>query len=136
MARLIVESGDSRKAYSLKSGKVTVGSGEGCSLSFPESDLAEVHAELECSPDEVVLRLKKGVQAARAGGRSVQGEHTFAHGKPVKLSSLSLTVEYEGKAAESLVARRGQPGRQRQKSTRQSHHPKPNSNTTPSRRKY
>ena len=57
MARLIVESGDSRKAYSLKSGKVTVGSGEGCSLSFPESDLAEVHAELECSPDEVVLRL-------------------------------------------------------------------------------
>ena len=110
MAKLIVEYGGEKKAFKLGAGKVTIGSGASCKLSYPDSDLAEVHAELE-SGEEVVLRLKKGVTAAKSKGRPIGGEHTMAHDERVQLGQVTIAVHYEGRQAQTLVERRGQAGK-------------------------
>lgn len=108
MATLILEEGGNTRRFRLNQGKVTIGSGESCTLTIADDNVAEVHAELELLKDSATLRLKKGVMPAVVNGRKVSGEVALAHGVPVKIGNAKLSVEYEGKAKDGLVAKRTQ----------------------------
>lgn len=106
MATLIVEERGKRRRFRLKDGKLTVGSGAGCTLVLESDDVAEVHAELELARGSATLRLRRGVAPVVVEGRPVSGELTLAHGVPVRVGSAVLRVEYEDAGGTSLVDRR------------------------------
>lgn len=106
MATLILEEGGKTRRFNLKEGKITIGSGERCTLRLESSDVAEVHAELELAKGGATLRLRKGVAPATVKGRKVSGELSMAHGVPVLLGGAKISVEFEGKEKATLVDRR------------------------------
>lgn len=106
MARLILEEGGNTRRFNLKEGKVTIGSGEHCTLRLESEGVAEVHAELELAKGGATLRLRKGVAPATVKGRRITGEHAMAHGVPVHLGDAKISVEFEGGEKATLVARR------------------------------
>ncbi|MFT4539788.1 MAG: hypothetical protein ACI841_000224 [Planctomycetota bacterium] len=111
MARLIVDDGIKPRRFQLKNGKITIGSGQASKLRLEDSQLAELHAELEYNGEEATLRLSRGVRPADAAGKSVSGEWTMIHGQTVDLGGVTLKIEYEGAEAESLVQRRSKQGK-------------------------
>ncbi|TDJ68533.1 MAG: hypothetical protein E2O39_13085 [Planctomycetota bacterium] len=106
MARLILEEGGNTRRFNLKEGKLTIGSGEHCTLRLESEDVAEIHAELEFAKGGATLRLRQGVAPATVKGRKITGEHAMAHGVPVHLGSAKISVEFEGSEQATLVARR------------------------------
>jgi hypothetical protein len=106
MATLILEEGGATRRFNLKDGKVTIGSGENCTLRLESAEVAEIHAELEFAKGGATLRFRKGVTPATVKGRKIAGEHAMAHGVPVHLGGAKISVEFEGREKETLVARR------------------------------
>ena len=78
MATLILEEGGNTRRFRLNQGKVTIGSGESCTLTIADDNVAEVHAELELLKDSATLRLKKGVMHSRWSC-----QHTYPPAKDV-----------------------------------------------------
>lgn len=71
MARLILEENGARRAFNLREGKLTIGSGESCSLTLASEDVAEVHAELELRGDVATLFPRAGVTPPKVLGRPI-----------------------------------------------------------------
>ena len=111
MARLIVNDGTTSRRFQLKPGKISIGSGQSSKLRLEDSQLAELHAELEYDGEEATLRLGRGVRPAEAGGRNISGEWTMVDGQAVDLGGVTLMIEYEGARAASLVERRDKLGK-------------------------
>jgi len=78
MVRLILEEGGKRRAFKLHAGRLTIGSGQDCTLTLTASDVAEVHAELEVAPEGILLVPRPGVVPPTVLGRPVT--------RPTKLS--------------------------------------------------
>ena len=74
MARLILEEGGERRAFRFDHGKLTIGSGEGCTLTLKSPDVAEIHCDLEFGGERVILRARAGVQAPVVNGSPAPGE--------------------------------------------------------------
>lgn len=110
MARLIVEAGGKARRFRLNEGEITIGSGEGATLTLPSAGLAELHADLVYSGDRAVLRLRRGVAPAVVGGVKRSGEITLEPGVAVRLGRASITLEGEDAPAPAAAAAPAQPG--------------------------
>ena len=74
MARLIVEVGGTTRRFKLGDGKLTLGSGESATLTLASEELAEVHAEIEVSGDQVTVRTRKGTLPPKVRGADAKGD--------------------------------------------------------------
>ncbi len=73
MARLTLDDGGTQRSFRLNPGKITIGSGESCTLKLSSPDVAEVHAELEITTEEAILTPRPGVAPPTILGRPVNG---------------------------------------------------------------
>lgn len=71
MAKLILEEGGERRAFRFKEGKLTIGSGEGCTLTLESSGVEALHATLLLKGGRAVLTTEPGAAAPRMNGRAV-----------------------------------------------------------------
>ncbi len=71
MARLILEEGGQRRAFRVNDGKLSIGSGEKCTLKLTSPDVAEMHAELEVKGSELILRPMPGVTPPTVLGKAI-----------------------------------------------------------------
>ncbi|MCA8979518.1 MAG: hypothetical protein H6831_03280 [Planctomycetes bacterium] len=71
MAKLILEEGGARRAFRFKEGKLTVGSGEGCTLTLTSPGVEELHATLVIKGGRAVLSTSAGAEPPRMNGRPV-----------------------------------------------------------------
>ena len=108
MAKLIVEAGGSTRRFKLGDGTLTLGSGEGATLTLASEELAEVHAEIEVSGDSVVLRTRKGTMPPKVRGVSAKGDVALKPG--VKVSLGDVTLSLEGSSSPATPKRPGAAG--------------------------
>jgi hypothetical protein len=71
MAKLILDEGGARRAFRFKEGKLTIGSGEGCTLTLASSGVEELHATLVIKGGRAVLSTAAGAEPPRMNGRPV-----------------------------------------------------------------
>jgi len=99
MARLILEEGGERRAFRFQKGKLTIGSGEGCTLTLKSPDVAEVHCDLEFGEDRVVLRARAGVQPPLVDGSPAPGETVIGASAVIGISDATIHLDLEESAA-------------------------------------
>jgi len=71
MAKLILEEAGARRAFRFKEGKLTIGSGEGCTLTLESPGVEELHATLVIKGGRAVLSTAAGAEPPRMNGRPV-----------------------------------------------------------------
>ena len=71
MARLILEEGETRRAFKVGEGRLTIGSGPSCALRLTSPNVAELHAELEITGGVAYLRPRPGVMPPLMHGQPV-----------------------------------------------------------------
>jgi len=103
MAKLIVEAGGSTRRFKLGDGTLTLGSGEGATLTLASEELADVHAEIEVSGESVVLRTRKGTMPPKVRGVAAKGDVKLGPGVKVTLGDVTLSLE--GPAASAAPSR-------------------------------
>ncbi len=99
MARLILEEGGERRAFRFDHGKLTIGSGEGCTLTLKSPDVAEVHCDLEFGGERVVLRARAGVQPPVVNGSPAPGETTLGASAVIEIGAATLHIDLDESAA-------------------------------------
>lgn len=99
MARLIVEVGGTTRRFKLGDGKLTLGSGESATLTLASEELAEVHAEIEVSGDQVTVRTRKGTLPPKVRGVDAKGDVVLKPGTKVVLGDVTLSLEGDAPAA-------------------------------------
>jgi len=104
MARLILEEGGERRAFRVNDGKLSIGSGEKCSLTLASPDIAEVHAELEVKGDEVVLRPKPGVTPPTVLGKAISQPTRLPKSAEFRIGSAVFRLEPEPASAPAAPA--------------------------------
>ena len=95
MAKLILEEGGERRAFRFQKGKLTIGSGEGCSLTLKSPDIAEVHCDLEFGEDRVVLRARPGVMPPLVNGASAPGETVLGASSVIEIGDATIRVDLD-----------------------------------------
>ena len=95
MARLILEEGGDKRAFRFQEGKLTIGSGEGCTLTLTSPDIAEVHCDLEFGEGRVVLRSRPGVQAPTVNGDPAPGETVLGASSLIQIGGARLQVDLD-----------------------------------------
>ncbi|MCB9913841.1 MAG: hypothetical protein H6828_01680 [Planctomycetes bacterium] len=93
MARLILDENGERRAFKLRDGKLTLGSGQGCTLTLSSPDVAEVHAELELAGDRATLVPRPGVTPPKIAGKPVTQATTLTLGGSFTLGSATITLQ-------------------------------------------
>jgi pSer/pThr/pTyr-binding forkhead associated (FHA) protein len=112
MTRLIVTDGEQRRAFRVREGKLTIGSGATCTLRLTASNVAEVHAELELRDGRVTLTPRPGVMPPTLDGRELSGPTELPEGARVSIGGAELQVrpdDQEGKGAAAQPAARPKP---------------------------
>ena len=99
MARLILEEGGERRAFRFDQGKLTIGSGEACTLTLKSPDVAEVHCDLEFAGDKVTLRARAGVQPPVVNGAPAPGETVLGASAVIGIGSATLRLDLDESAA-------------------------------------
>jgi len=99
MARLILEEGGERRAFRFDHGKLTIGSGEGCTLTLKSPDVAEIHCDLEFGGERVILRARAGVQAPVVNGSPAPGETSLGASAVIEIGSATLRLDLNESAA-------------------------------------
>jgi len=99
MARLILEEGGERRAFRFDHGKLTIGSGEGCTLTLKSPDVAEIHCDLEFGGEQVTLRARAGVQAPLVNGSSAPGETVLGASAVIEIGSAKLHLDLDESTA-------------------------------------
>jgi hypothetical protein len=99
MARLILEEGGKRRAFRLKDGKITVGSGEGCTLTLASPGVAEVHLEIELAGGKATLLPRPGVLPPTLSGEPVSGPALVPDGATIEVGGARLVFDYEETSA-------------------------------------
>ncbi len=133
MARLIVEAGGNTRRFKLGDGKLTLGSGEGATLTLDSEELAEIHADLEVVGEKVILRVRKGTTAARVRGVVAKGDLALKPGVKVVLGDVTLTLEppeAAGRAAGGVGASRPRAGASGATARRRVQRSRPSSNAS------
>lgn len=105
MVRLILEEDGNRRAFKVNPGKLSIGSGEGCTLTLSSPDVAEQHAELEVRDGDVVLKPKPGVMPPTVKGVPVRKDKTLAPGSEFKIGGATFRVEDPDAPAQKAPAR-------------------------------
>lgn len=99
MNRLILEEGGARRAFRVNKGKLSIGSGEGCTLKLASTDVAEVHAELVVDEQGVLLQPRPGVLPPLLDGKPVKGPTRIPAGAEFQIADARFRLEAEGAAA-------------------------------------
>ncbi|MEM8713692.1 MAG: FHA domain-containing protein, partial [Planctomycetota bacterium] len=95
MARLILEEDGATRRFNLSQGKLTFGSSDKATLTLASDEVAALHGQIEMGEEGAVVRVAKGVQPIRVGGRAVQGAHVMKGGQAVSIGGAKLTIEYD-----------------------------------------
>ena len=69
MAKLILEEGGARRAFRFKSGKLTIGSADSCTLTLASAGVAEHHATLVIQDGKAVLQTAAGAEPPLVNGK-------------------------------------------------------------------
>ena len=99
MARLILEEGGERRAFRFDQGKLTIGSGDACTLTLKSPDVAETHCDLEFAGGRVTLRARAGVQPPTVDGAPAPGETTLGASVVIGIGSATLRLDLDESAA-------------------------------------
>lgn len=94
MTRLIVQDGERRRAFRVREGKLTIGSGAACTLRLESADVAEIHAELELKQGRATLIPRPGVVPPSVGGRPAKGPTALPDGARIAIGSAEIQVRY------------------------------------------
>ncbi len=95
MARLILEEGGAKRAFRFQEGKLTIGTGEACTLTLTSPDIAEIHCDLEFGEGRVVLRARPGVQAPVVNGVPAPGETVLEASNVIQIGGAKLQVDLD-----------------------------------------
>lgn len=98
MARLILDENGKLRTFKLNNGRMTLGSGEGCTLRLQSEDVADVHAELRVEDGVITLVPKKGVLPPQLLGQPVKQATRLAPNAEFHLGGALLRIE-SGEAA-------------------------------------
>ena len=104
MARLILEEGGAKRAFRFQEGKLTIGSGEGCTLTLSSPDIAEIHCDLEFGEGRVVLRARPGVQPPTVNGEPAPGETVLRVSTMIQIGGATLQVDLDESAPVASAA--------------------------------
>lgn len=99
MQRLILEEGGAQRAFRVREGKLTIGSGASCTLRLASPDVAEVHAELEVTGERVVLLPRPGVMPPTVQGRPVKEPTAVPTGSEFRIGGARFLLQAEGQPA-------------------------------------
>lgn len=99
MARLILEEGGERRAFRFDQGKLTIGSGDACTLTLKSPDVAEIHCDLEFAGGRVTLRARAGVQPPTVDGAPAPGETNLGGSAVIGIGSATLRIDLDESAA-------------------------------------
>jgi hypothetical protein len=109
MARLILEEGGKRVAFRFDHGKLTIGSGEECTLTLKSPDVAEIHCDLEFGGERVVLRARAGVQPPVVNGSSAPGETALGASAVIEIGSAKIHLDLDESAAPAVAPKAAPP---------------------------
>jgi hypothetical protein len=93
MARLILDENGKRRAFKLNNGRMTLGSGEGCTLRLQSDGVADVHAELRIEDGDITLIPKPGVLPPQLLGQAVKQAVRLAPNAEFHLGGALLRIE-------------------------------------------
>jgi len=124
MARLILEEGGERRAFRFKSGKLTIGSGDGCTLTLKSGEVAEIHCDLEIGEGRVVLRTRAGVQPPLVNGTPAQGETVLSGSAVIGIGDATIRLDLDESAAPAASSAPTDPGRAAKRPAAQAPSPK------------
>jgi len=106
MARLILEEGGERRAFRFDQGKLTIGSGEECTLTLKSPDVAEVHCDLEFAGDTVTLHARAGVQPPLIDGAPAPGETVLGASAVIGIGGATLRLDLDESAAPAAASQK------------------------------
>ncbi|HIG11279.1 MAG: FHA domain-containing protein [bacterium] len=101
MARLILEEGGTQRAFNLHPGRLTIGSGESCSLTLKSPDVAEVHAELKLDAEGLTLIPRPGVTPPKVHGKSITKATRLPEQAEFSIGSAIFRMQAAGAPAEA-----------------------------------
>lgn len=110
MARLILDEGGNLRAFKLNNGRMTLGSGDSCTLQLVSDEVADVHAELRVEDGVVTLVPRKGVLPPQLLGQPVKQATRLAANAEFHIGGALLRIESEGAAAQAPAVQRSQGG--------------------------
>ncbi len=109
MAKLILEEGGARRAFRVRSGKLTIGSADSCTLTLASSGVAEHHATLVVQEDRAVLQTAAGAEAPLVNGKPAAERQELPPRCTIAIGGALIEYEAEGAAdapAEKPAAKR------------------------------
>lgn len=104
MARLILEENGKKRAFNLRDGKLTIGSGASCILTLESADIAEVHAELEIQGGVTTLIPRPGVMPPTVNGRPISAATQLGSNASFEIGSASFSLHGEGQPTAAAPA--------------------------------
>lgn len=107
MARLILDEGGNLRAFKLNDGRMTLGSGESCTLTLVSDEVADVHAELRVEDGVVTLVPRQGVLPPQLLGQPVKQPTRLAPNAEFHLGGALLRIESEVPATGAPAVQRG-----------------------------
>ncbi len=105
MARLILDEGGNLRAFKLNDGRMTLGSGESCTLKLVSEEVADVHAELRVEDGVVTLIPRQGVLPPQLLGQPVKQPTRLTGNAEFHIGGALLRIESENAAAQAPVTR-------------------------------
>jgi hypothetical protein len=104
MARLILEENGKKRAFNLRDGKLSIGSGDSCTLTLESADIAEVHAELELRGDVATLIPRPGVMPPMVNGRPISAATELGGSASFQIGSANFSLQGEGQPVAAAPA--------------------------------
>lgn len=109
MAKLILEEGGARRAFRVRSGKLTIGSADSCTLTLASSGVAEHHATLVVQEDRAVLQTTAGEEPPLVNGKPAAERQELPARCTIAIGGALLEYEAEGAAEEAAAPARSAP---------------------------
>lgn len=96
------------RMHELGYGRHVLGRGSDASVQLDHEDVSRRHAELEVSPEGVLVRDLESKNGVRIDGQSIRGPTRMVHGQSLALGDLALVLSHPASQVTSVLARAGE----------------------------